>query len=108
MQRDRGSIKWTSLMLPEHVELLKEWWQEDKKVDMPILDSQQMEEINNQLIHAYKLCTAVTISIYQQSTVADYTGKVIKLDNIKNCMVFQLENGTSMDVGFHQILSVTS
>ncbi|TFI48759.1 YolD-like family protein, partial [Diaphorobacter sp. DS2] len=29
MIRDRGRIKWTSMMLPEHVKLLRDWAKED-------------------------------------------------------------------------------
>ncbi|GAB3801050.1 YolD-like family protein [Virgibacillus kimchii] len=45
MVNDRGNIKWTSLMLPEHVQLIKEMWEEDDKKEKPILDEQQIEEI---------------------------------------------------------------
>ncbi|GGF15217.1 hypothetical protein GCM10010954_12290 [Halobacillus andaensis] len=35
---DRGKIKWTSLMLPEHVEMVKETYKEQNKVEKPLLD----------------------------------------------------------------------
>ncbi|WP_406945780.1 YolD-like family protein [Halobacillus sp. SY10] len=43
--RDRGTIKWTSLMLPEHVEMVKQVWKEDERIEKPILDEQKWEEI---------------------------------------------------------------
>ena len=30
MIHDRGRMKWVSMMLPEHVRLLREWAQEDR------------------------------------------------------------------------------
>ncbi len=30
MIRDRGNIKWTAMMLPEHVKLLREWQEQDQ------------------------------------------------------------------------------
>jgi len=36
--KDRGNIKWTSLMLPEHVQMVKEIWKEEEKVQKPVLD----------------------------------------------------------------------
>ncbi|WP_082232041.1 YolD-like family protein [Halobacillus massiliensis] len=41
---DRGTIKWTSLMLPEHVEMIQEIWRELDRVEKPVIDEQQMEE----------------------------------------------------------------
>ncbi len=36
MLRDRGSIKWVSMMLPKHVELLKEYHESLDKVKKPV------------------------------------------------------------------------
>ncbi|MCP3032305.1 YolD-like family protein [Halobacillus sp. A1] len=41
---DRGTIKWTSLMLPEHVEMVQEIWRETERIEKPVIDEQQMEE----------------------------------------------------------------
>ncbi|MFG6113565.1 YolD-like family protein [Halobacillus sp. MO56] len=44
--KDRGTIKWTSLMLPEHVQLVKELWKEDERVEKGIIDEQKAVEID--------------------------------------------------------------
>ncbi|WP_327606087.1 YolD-like family protein [Virgibacillus tibetensis] len=80
MVRDRGSIKWTSLMLPEHAGLLNELWQEDKKTVKPILDSQEIEMINNGLMAAYETQKPVILSVYRNGCVTDYIGTIVKLD----------------------------
>ena len=36
--KDRGSIKWTAMMLPEHVGLLRELESRQNKVKRPVLD----------------------------------------------------------------------
>ncbi|MDE1442222.1 YolD-like family protein, partial [Bacillus licheniformis] len=36
--KDRGSIKWTAMMLPEHVVLLRELESIQNKVKRPVLD----------------------------------------------------------------------
>lgn len=38
--KDRGTKKWTSIMLPEHVKALRELNAELNKVEKPILDEQ--------------------------------------------------------------------
>ncbi|GGD12787.1 YolD-like family protein [Pontibacillus salipaludis] len=55
--RDRGTIKWTSLMLPEHVEMLKEVWKEDERVEKGMLAEDQAVEID------FKLQRALTDSL---------------------------------------------
>lgn len=50
---DRGAKKWTSLMLPEHVEALKELFATYDHQQKPILDEQEMQ------VNAYKLRTAL-------------------------------------------------
>lgn len=45
MLKDRGNIKWTSLMLPEHVGVLRKWAEDIDKVPRPELDEQEWSEI---------------------------------------------------------------
>ncbi|MCM2988284.1 YolD-like family protein [Bacillus safensis] len=47
MLRDRGTIKWTAMMLPKHVARLKHDLAETKKTDKPIIDEQQAEEFES-------------------------------------------------------------
>lgn len=44
------SIKWVSMMLPEHVELIKEYHEGLDKVKKPVLDEQKYDELNNKVI----------------------------------------------------------
>lgn len=52
--KDRGKIKWTAMMLPEHVAQLREWQQEHELVKKPELDAfdydTMQEEIERALI----------------------------------------------------------
>ncbi|MGE7184955.1 YolD-like family protein [Peribacillus sp. NPDC006672] len=45
--RDRGNIKWTNLMLPEHIKMLRNYFDEDYYDEPePVLDEQYLEEMN--------------------------------------------------------------
>ncbi|WP_148795752.1 YolD-like family protein, partial [Rossellomorea marisflavi] len=46
MIRDRGKIKWTSMMLPEHVKMLRDWAEEDSFEKRRELDEQELEMMN--------------------------------------------------------------
>jgi len=48
MGRDRGTMKWASLMLPEHVKLLQHIWREDIKVNKPELDGVELALMNDE------------------------------------------------------------
>ncbi|PAV29445.1 hypothetical protein CIL05_11295 [Virgibacillus profundi] len=107
MQQDRGSIKWTSLMLPEHVDLLRNLWQEDKKTSKPILDPQEIEIINDQLIYAYKQQHSVALTVYKDHAVNDYIGTIIKLDKNTNHVSLQLNKYEEVTVNFKNIISIS-
>ena len=47
--RDRGTIKWTAMMLPEHVKLLREWHAEDDYIPKPQHDEYEFEELALQI-----------------------------------------------------------
>ncbi|RDW22085.1 YolD-like family protein [Oceanobacillus chungangensis] len=106
MAKDRGTIKWSSLMLPEHVELLKELWKEDEKVTKPLLDPQQIEVIHNDLMEAYRLRKYVTLSRYQNATISHLTGLITKLDQYGYEIVLQTEDHNRHRIPFQQITSL--
>ncbi|WP_186577746.1 YolD-like family protein [Aquibacillus kalidii] len=81
MVNDRGSIKWTSLMLPEHVEMLKNLWKEDKKTKKPLLDEQQLEEMNRVMQEANSYQTSICITFYNRGFYEEVTGTIVRLDN---------------------------
>ena len=76
MIRDRGRIKWTSMMLPEHVKLLRDWVQEDRYEQRKQLDEQQLETMNVTISDAMELDRFVTITHYQGKNYELVIGKI--------------------------------
>ncbi|RLL48251.1 YolD-like family protein [Oceanobacillus piezotolerans] len=107
MPQDRGSIKWTSLMLPEHVALLRELWQEDLYVTKPLLDEQEIELIQYQLQEAQMNDFIIEIATYQRGFTVNYTGKIIQLEGNQASVRLQLEDGSNLSIPFTQVISVT-
>ncbi|CDQ39080.1 MULTISPECIES: YolD-like family protein [Virgibacillus] len=90
---DRGSIKWTSMMLPEHVELLNRMWAEQEYKEKPVLDEQRLVEMDAQLQLA--ICNDLTIEIKHYNG-RDYLTHRGKLKNInKNRLT--LDNETAIE-----------
>lgn len=68
---DRGTMKWTSIMLPEQVQMLKDLDKEMDRKEKPILDEQQIAENGLKLQEALENDLPVRIKYF-----ADYDYKI--------------------------------
>lgn len=76
MIKDRGTKKWTAMMLPEHVEQLRNERKEDGKVKKPVLDEQQLEELNIALGEALEYKYEVIASYFKSGEICDLVGVI--------------------------------
>jgi len=76
MLRDRGRIKWTAMMLPEHVRLLREWQKEDGLPNRKEPDEQQLEEWEFLLSEAMEWNKPVTIRYWKYGQPHEVKGHV--------------------------------
>lgn len=76
MIRDRGRIKWTSMMLPEHVKMLRDWVKEDEYEQKKEMDEQQLELMNETLAEAIEFDQFVTITHYRNRMYEIVIGKI--------------------------------
>lgn len=105
---DRGSIKWTSLMLPEHVELLKSIWSEDNRIQRPLLDEQELELINNQIIEAYQDNQLITLTYYRNGKMVAISGTIQKVDQLKQKVLLKDLNEEILAIPFNDIYRIQS
>ena len=82
MIRDRGKIKWTSMMLPEHVKLLRDWVKEDRYEQKKEMDEQQLEIMNETLSEAIELNQFITITHYRNQNYEMVIGKIHYWDEL--------------------------
>lgn len=82
MIRDRGRIKWTSMMLPEHVKLLRDWVKEDRYEQKREMDEQQLELMNGILSEAIEYDQYVTITHYRNRNYEIVIGKIHYWDEL--------------------------
>lgn len=66
-------------MLPEHVEMMKEMWEEDGKISPPSLDEQALSELNEACIEAYENQALVKITLYSKGELKQVQGKITHL-----------------------------
>lgn len=82
MIRDRGRIKWTAMMLPEHVKLLRDWVKEDQYEQKKSIDEQQLEWMNEILMEAVECNQLVAITHYQNHNYEIVVGKIHNWDEL--------------------------
>ncbi|MDL4839717.1 YolD-like family protein [Aquibacillus rhizosphaerae] len=93
MVNDRGTIKWTSLMLPEHVEMLKKLWNEDKTQTKPLLDEQELEQINLIMLEALESKFLVSITVFNRQISREYRGIITSINRNNHTLKLMGANG---------------
>jgi hypothetical protein len=63
--KDRGTIKWTAMMLPEHVSLLRELESTHNRVKRPALDMAQIEDMEQVICEAMEYNTPVQFAVFK-------------------------------------------
>ncbi|WP_058307627.1 YolD-like family protein [Gracilibacillus massiliensis] len=79
MVHDRGKIKWASLMLPEHVTMLQQLFEEDPPVEKPILSEDYLLEMEYTLQKAVSVKEKVEIEYYSGGNVKVFIGEIDKI-----------------------------
>lgn len=100
--QDRGTMKWVSLMLPEHVALLQDALTEYE--EKPILDEQKMIEIDRKLKLALEEHVALKMTYYQSGEVQTVYSKLLRIDQTQGYIVLRNEDGTM--ISLHNIIDV--
>ena len=72
------------MMLPEHVKLLREYYNEDQyKVKKPCLDEQKYEEFNEMIYKARVEKLTLQVTCYQKGELKKLIGTVQDIDSLK-------------------------
>lgn len=88
---DRGTMKWVSLMLPEHVEMLKDVFVERK--EKPILDEQKRVEMDQTLKHALTRQIPIQMTHYHDGVFLTLSGKLVEINQWNGYIVLKNEDG---------------
>jgi len=95
--QDRGSMKWVSLMLPEHVEKLRDVFVERKV--KPLLDEQKMNEMDRVLKEALLYGKVIQMTYYTDGEFARVEGVLARIDQRKGFILLCDEVGTEIPLG---------
>ncbi|WP_017753502.1 YolD-like family protein [Calidifontibacillus oryziterrae] len=106
MIKDRGTIKWTAMMLPEHVQQLREFWNNDKRVQMPTIDEQQLEVMNDIFQLAYTEHSLLKITYYEAGRYLNTVGYINKINPLTKTLYIVATDGHNMSIHANQIITV--
>lgn len=77
----RRNVKWSmSMMLPEHVALLREFKEEIKLVEKPYLDEYALGELQDDLERAYSTKADITIRTWRNGVIEEFNGEIESID----------------------------
>ncbi|MFD1929101.1 YolD-like family protein [Sporosarcina siberiensis] len=93
MNRDRGNIKWTSLMLPEHLLELRKWTNEDAYTERPELNEWDFQLIQEELELAIKRKGETLIKTWFDGEIIEHQGIIVKIDTFLKAIVLEETSG---------------
>lgn len=96
MIRDRGNIKWTAMMLPEHVAMLRELKKKNNDKKKPVFDEQQLEIMNEKIAFSLERKCPIEMTYFDEYDYKTVQGIIHHVDVIEQ----QLKIVTEDDICF--------
>ncbi|MDQ0427661.1 hypothetical protein QOZ98_000486 [Planomicrobium stackebrandtii] len=87
--KDRGVIKWQGMMLTEHVDLIRAWYEEDKQEAKPDLDEYDLQLLQEELILAAQRMCQVKMKSWKDKKFHYHIGIIQKLDGHTRSIVYK-------------------
>ena len=106
MIKDRGTIKWTAMMLPEHVGMVKRVWKNAEKQPKPILDEQALEEIERSILEANKTRNELVITYWENGEFINIVGHVHSIITHQNAIRIEDKFESRYTVAFSDIIDI--
>jgi hypothetical protein len=85
--RDRGNIKWTAMMLSEHVAELRRWKDEEQYEERPELNEWDLQAIQEELEVAYKRKCQALVKTWKDGKVISRGGIIEEIDLKSECVL---------------------
>ncbi|MCR6598854.1 YolD-like family protein [Bacillus halotolerans] len=107
MLRDRGTIKWTSMMLPEHLTQLKQDLIDVSKIEKPSLDDQQIEEMDLLVSEALEFNKELKLKLFNNGFVENVAGRVHYINFEQQKLHVKDQNDNTVYINMNNIIGVT-
>lgn len=102
--KDRGELKWIPFLMPEHVALLKRYYAQIQKIELPDLDEQLLYLWQTELERAIREGDAVEVTVFEDGATRSIRGYVHAIYYAEREV--ELFDGAVQRIPFANILSV--
>ena len=106
MIRDRGNIKWTAIMLPEHVAAVKQELINLEKVKQPILDEDRLTEIEMLIHEAMEYNLQLEFKLFKKGYIESIIGHTHFIDYIRKEFRIKDRDDLIHNISFQKIVDV--
>lgn len=89
MIQDRGNIKWGSLMLPEHLEMLREYKQTENVVPPRELTDWELEELQQTINQAINQQLDVKLNVWMDGKNTQWAGIIKSINFNTNELILE-------------------
>ncbi|MBS4220086.1 YolD-like family protein [Bacillus sp. FJAT-49711] len=104
--KDRGMKKWHGFFMPEHVSSLKEMRHNDEKVKKPVLDENQLQEIDETLHVAIEINSPIIITLWIDGFFNKKEGFLHHIHNLDRYVRIVDNLGNASKIDFENIIKV--
>ncbi|MEB2279650.1 YolD-like family protein [Lysinibacillus xylanilyticus] len=87
MIKDRGNMKWTAMMLPEHLVKIREWKQDAYTEAPRSLSEWELEDIQQTIDHAFGQHKDITLTVWEGSGYVEWSGIINAIDNERKVII---------------------
>ncbi|HCX9496691.1 YolD-like family protein [Staphylococcus epidermidis] len=104
----RGMAKWRPFAtMSEQYQKLDEYMESQNKIDMPILSDEQIEQVNDAIIHYYNNKSLATIHYWKNGYIYEILGYIIKFDTFERYILIK-DNNTNkiLNIPFSSLYSI--
>jgi len=102
--RDRGNLKWIPFLMPEHLQLLREYYIQMHQLDLPEIDEQLQESWHFLLQEALIEGNELEITYYKESSYVTVVGFVERLEPERS--VLFLRSREILEIPFTRIVRI--
>lgn len=101
---DRGQLKWGSLMLPEHVRMLREWQADEPSKHKPRLDEEELDLLQEEIGIAHQRQCMAEIR-YWHNGLSVAVGVITTIDLSRRTL--EIMNGSGkVHIAFTELLGI--
>ncbi len=106
MIKDRGNKKWVAMMLPEHVEMIKQIHLDLDKQEKPILDEDKIQELETRISYSMQCHLPVDFKIWIDGFEQHISGYVHSIDHIQKRFKIRDMNDNIKYIDFSEIVDI--